>query len=174
MTTTLPKSKQLGIHQFGFGGNGGGEALSLITTIYDVGGGESARIKQELALQSYCNSAHFKLISCISTDTLRQVANDLDKNWVLVNAKAAQEKPPAETVLEKHYAILTPDDNLTLETTYFDNGDSAHGLPHGVFTNQRLVLGQAHFLLCGTSIDAATLRKLANELDHFIASTVAI
>jgi hypothetical protein len=145
MTTTLPKSKQLGMHQFGFSGNGGGEVFSLITTIYDVGGGESARIKQELALQSYCNSAHFKLTSCISTDTLRQVANDLDKNWVLVNAKAAREKPPAETVLEK-----------------------------GVFTNQRLILGQAHFLLCGTSIDAATFRTLANELDHFIASTLAI
>ena len=146
----------------------------MISTFIRDNGDKSSSITQELTLQSYCNSAHLKLISCISTDTLRKVANDLEKTYILVNAQALREKPPAETVLDTHTALLTPDDALTLITTYVENGDAASAICPSVYTNQLLVLGQASFNLCGTSIGAEVLRKLANELDQFIAATLAI
>lgn len=173
MTTTKPtKSKLLGQHQFTFNGHSnGGEALIISTYLRDEG--EFTSTKQELTLQSYCNSAHLYLTTCISTDTLRQVANDLEKSYILANAKALREKPKAETVLEIHTATLTPDDYLTLETTYVENGDAASAISPSVYTNQRLILGHAVFNLVGASIGAENLRKLANELDHFITSTLA-
>lgn len=172
MTTLAPK--QLGRHYFGFNSkDNGGESISLTTIIRE----EEPRIEQELSLNSYCNSAFIKLHrDTISSDVLRQVANELDKKWIEINAKAAKEGKPTETLLGCHSAQLAP--NITLETKYFDNGDSCHGLPHGVFTNQEILVNQgnikAGFNLSGASVDASILRKLANELDHFIASTSAI
>ena len=91
----------LGHHHFVFNkGDNGGEGLMISTYLRDEG--EFTSTKQDLSLQSHCNSAHLNLTTCISTDTLRQVANDLEKNYVLANAKALREKPSAETVLEKH------------------------------------------------------------------------
>ena len=170
---TITKPKLLGQHHFTFNGtDNGGEGIQISTYLRDEGGFTST--KQDLTLMSYCNSAHLNLTSCISTDTLRQVANDLEKNYILANAKALREKPPAETILEKHSVVLTPDDKLTLETTYVENGDAASAISPSVYTNQRLILGQASFNLVGASINADVLRKLANELDQFIASTLAI
>lgn len=184
MTITLPKPKQLGRHCFVLNGkDNGGEAISLTTTIWEEEPRKpdrppnGTRMEQELGLMSYCNSAFIKLTGAtISADTLRQVANELDRKWIEINAKAMKEGLPTETLLGWHSARLTY--GVTLETKYFDNGDSAHGLTHGVFTNQRILVDQGDitsgFQLSGASIDANILRKLANELDHFIASTPAI
>lgn len=180
---TITAAKQLGRHCFGFNTkDNGGEAITLTTIIREEEPRKSDRppnttcIEQEICLNSYCNGAFIKLSqNIISPDTLRQIANELDKKWIEINAKAMKEALPSDSLLGWHSARLAC--GITLETKYFDNGDSAHGLPHGVFTNQQILVDQGDiksgFNLSGASIDANILRKLANELDHFITSTLA-
>ncbi len=78
-----------------------------------------------------------------------------------------------EQKLNKHLFIFNKDEQgggqLILETQYIDNGDSAHGLPDGVFTNQTLTLmsygNSAIFNLCGDSLNPENLRELADQLE---------
>ena len=62
---------------------------------------------------------------------------------------------------------------LTLKTLAYDNGDSAHGLPQGIYFNQELTLqadcNSAKFELFGAIITPKILRDLANQLDEFIS-----
>lgn len=66
----------------------GGESLCLVTNFIMNKSGEIFTT-QELTLQSYCNSASFALHGAqITSDKLRELANQLDAKHALVKAKA--------------------------------------------------------------------------------------
>jgi len=79
-----------------------------------------------------------------------------------------------ERPLHREVYVFNAEDNggesLTLTTDYFDNGDAAHGLPDGIFTNQKLTLmsygNSASFELCGTVLTPENLRELADILEN--------
>jgi hypothetical protein len=58
----------------------GGEQLILSTKFYDNGDGIPSGIYtiQELTLNSYGNAANFILSGCITPESLRELANELD------------------------------------------------------------------------------------------------
>ena len=66
-------------HVFSFNpDDNGGEQLTLVTEVFDNGGGE-VFTNQELTLHSYCNSASFTLSGAqILPEDLRRLANELD------------------------------------------------------------------------------------------------
>jgi cell division protein ZapA (FtsZ GTPase activity inhibitor) len=172
MTTTQRVPNQLlGKHCFCFNGHdNGGESFGLETKVWNKSG--MLYKEQEFSLNSYCNSSQFKLNGeTITTDSLRQLANELDKKATTLVGKAGRQNTLLD--IHKFTFILSPgDDNtLSLTTEYFDNGD---GVPDGIYTNQRLTMqsygNTASFLLCGTSISSEQLRKLANELDVMMAT----
>lgn len=178
-TTDRPSAPQLlGRHYFCFNDHdNGGESFGLETKIWNKYG--MLYPEQEFSLNSYCNGSHFKLNGeVITTDQLRQLANELDKKWAtLISRKEVKRQ---DTLLATHTFtfILAPheppdegDNTLSLITEYFDNGD---GAPKGIYSNQKLVMqsygNTASFNLCGTSISADHLRKLANELDVLMST----
>lgn len=79
-----------------------------------------------------------------------------------------------ERSLHREVYVFNAEDNggesLTLTTDYFDNGDAAHGLPDGIFTNQKLTLmsygNSASFELYGTALTPENLRELADILEN--------
>ena len=168
---TLTKTKTP-IHTFVFNGqDNGGESLSFTATL------KNDAFTQSFDMQSYCNSAHIRLVgSLVTPKMLREAANVLDAKWVEVNIRARQTALPTDTLLDSVCVNLVEAEDsepLILRTEYFDNGDSAAGLESGVYTNQHLVSDNGNiissFHLCGASITPEGLRKLANELDHFLA-----
>jgi len=175
MTTTQQTADQLlGKHSFCFNGrDNGGESFSLQTKIWNKHG--MLYREQEFSLNSYCNSTHFKLNGeIITTNQLRQLANELDKKRsTLINKKVTSGE--TDKLLATHTFVFTlspgDDNTLSLVTEYFDNGD---GVPEGIYENQKLMLqaygNVAFFNLCGTNISADHLRKLANELDALMAT----
>ena len=174
MTTAQTERKIAAHTHLTFNGqDNGGESIGFSLYIYD-----DKSITQSLDLQSYCNSSHIELRgNLITADKLREAANIMDRTWALLQSRSHTEKFTPETVIECSKICLadmpeaTP---LILETDYIDNGDSKHGLPVGIYTNQRLGfdVGQfkSYIYFCGASIDADVLRKWANQLDRFFAS----
>lgn len=75
----MSQEKKLGRHVFCFNPkDNGGEGLYLITDFFDNGDGE-VFTHQEIALQSYCNSASFHLgLASLNPENLRRLANELD------------------------------------------------------------------------------------------------
>jgi hypothetical protein len=90
--------KQVGKHVFSFNPlDNGGEQLLLTTTIFDNGDGE-LYTNQELALQSYGNSASINLFgTAINTAGLRQLADELDEltRSVYVRNRSSSEEIPS-------------------------------------------------------------------------------
>ncbi len=65
----------------------GGESLVLVVN-YEDNGDSEAISSQELTLNSYCNCATFNLIGAqFTSDALRLLADELDKNQNLANLK---------------------------------------------------------------------------------------
>lgn len=79
-----------------------------------------------------------------------------------------------EKLLHREVFVFNEHDNggesLTLAIDYFDNGDAAHGLPNGIYMNQKLTLASygnsASFELCGTTLTPENLRELANIIER--------
>lgn len=89
------RDQELSKHVFVFNEkDNGGESLSLTTRFISNGDEitekEGIYVNQELSLQSYCNSASFNLCGCtITPESLRQLANELEKEKNKILAKAA-------------------------------------------------------------------------------------
>jgi hypothetical protein len=79
-----------------------------------------------------------------------------------------------EKPLHREVHVFNGEDNggesLTLTTDYFDNGDAAHGLPDGIYWNQKLTLASycnsASFELAGAVLTPESLRELADILEN--------
>jgi hypothetical protein len=79
-----------------------------------------------------------------------------------------------DKILHREVFVFNEHDNggesLSLTIEFFDNGDAAHGLPDGIYMNQKLTLASygnsANFELCGTNLTPENLRKLANIIEH--------
>ncbi len=84
--------KSIGRHVFLFNPqDNGGEALLLSTDFFANADGE-IYTSQELSLNSYCNSATFNLMGApITPDSLRELANELDKKRSTLQAAAQVE-----------------------------------------------------------------------------------
>lgn len=88
--------------------------------------------------------------------------------------KKEERNVQTETPLHREVFVFNKDDNggesLSLKIDYFDNGDAAHGLPDGIYTNQELSLqsycNSASFNLAGAAFTPENLRELANILER--------
>lgn len=165
-------------HSFCFNrGDNGGESFILFTKISED------QISQEFHLNSYCNAMTLEINGeMIPPEQLRDLANQLDRKYAQLCAQRVAIGSQDKKIGEHRYLFnpknkagwVSDQNNLFLLTEYFDNGD---GVPNGIYINQKLcfkVRNQcASFVLCGTSIEPETLRKLANELDSLLAKLEA-